>query len=48
VRGSHGLPEADPLDGPLLIGDGPAPAEGVLPMTGVRDLVLAALGLEGS
>jgi hypothetical protein len=45
VRGSHGLPAADPLDRPLLIGDGPAPADDVLPMTSVRDLVLHALGL---
>jgi predicted AlkP superfamily pyrophosphatase or phosphodiesterase len=45
VKGSHGLRASDPLDAPLLLGDGPAPAEGVLPMTAVRDLVLAALGL---
>jgi hypothetical protein len=45
VRGSHGLPAADPLDRPLLIGDGPVPAEGTLATTAVRDLVLAALGL---
>jgi predicted AlkP superfamily pyrophosphatase or phosphodiesterase len=43
VRGSHGLPAADPLDGPLLVGDGPNP--GPVPMTAVRDLVLTALGL---
>jgi hypothetical protein len=45
VRGSHGLPARDPGDGALLVADGPAPAEGPLPMTAVRDLVLAALGL---
>jgi predicted AlkP superfamily pyrophosphatase or phosphodiesterase len=45
VRGSHGLHAADPADGPLLIGDGPAPAEGPMPMTAVRDRVLEALGL---
>jgi len=45
VRGSHGLPAADPLDRPLLIGEGTAPASGVREMTEVRDLVLAALGL---
>jgi predicted AlkP superfamily pyrophosphatase or phosphodiesterase len=45
VRGSHGLPARDPADGALLVGDGPAPAEGPLAMTAVRDLVLAALGL---
>jgi hypothetical protein len=43
VKGSHGLPVPD--DGPLLIGDGPAPPEGALAMTAVRDLVLGALGL---
>jgi hypothetical protein len=46
VRGSHGLRADDPLDRPLLIGDGPAPGTGPLPTTAVRDLVLAALGLE--
>lgn len=45
VKGSHGLLAADAESGPLLIGDGPAPPEGVLPMTAVRDLVLGALGL---
>jgi predicted AlkP superfamily pyrophosphatase or phosphodiesterase len=44
VRGSHGLPARDPLDRPLLLGDGPAPGE-ELGMTAVRDLVLGALGL---
>ena len=44
-RGSHGLPASDPLDRPLLLGDGPAPVEGTLEMTAVRDLLLAALGL---
>jgi predicted AlkP superfamily pyrophosphatase or phosphodiesterase len=45
VRGSHGSPAADALDRPLLVGDGPAPPEGDLPMTGVRDLLLGAMGL---
>jgi hypothetical protein len=44
VRGSHGLAAADPQEGALLFGDGPAPAQD-LAMTAVRDLVLAALGL---
>jgi predicted AlkP superfamily pyrophosphatase or phosphodiesterase len=44
VKGSHGLPAADLLDRPLLLGDGPAPPD-ELPMAAVRDLVLAALGL---
>jgi predicted AlkP superfamily pyrophosphatase or phosphodiesterase len=44
VKGSHGLAAADPLDRPILIGHGPRPGPSV-PMTAVRDLVLAALGL---
>jgi predicted AlkP superfamily pyrophosphatase or phosphodiesterase len=43
VRGSHGLPAANAMDGPLLIGDGTAPSDKILEMTQVRDLVLAAL-----
>jgi len=43
VRGSHGLPAADPAARPLLIGTGPAPPADDLPMTAVRDLVLDAL-----
>jgi predicted AlkP superfamily pyrophosphatase or phosphodiesterase len=46
VKGSHGLVAADPAAKPVMIGDGPAPAEGVLPQTSVRDLVLGVLGLE--
>jgi predicted AlkP superfamily pyrophosphatase or phosphodiesterase len=45
VRGSHGLPAAEANDGPLLIGNGPPPAEGQLPMTAVHGLLLQALGL---
>jgi predicted AlkP superfamily pyrophosphatase or phosphodiesterase len=45
VHGSHGLPAADPLDRPLLLGTGPAPAGEELPMTAVRDLLLQALEL---
>jgi predicted AlkP superfamily pyrophosphatase or phosphodiesterase len=44
VRGSHGLPAADALDRPLLIGDGAAPGQAELPMTGVHSLLLGALG----
>lgn len=44
VRGSHGLAAADPLDRPILIGHGPNPGPSV-PMTGVRNLLLQALGL---
>ena len=44
VRGSHGIPAIDPLDKPVLIGDGTAPtAAGTIPMTGTRDLLLHAL-----
>jgi len=43
VRGSHGLPAAAIDDGPLLIGDGPGPTDKVVPMTAVRDLLLARL-----
>jgi predicted AlkP superfamily pyrophosphatase or phosphodiesterase len=46
VRGSHGLRANDPLDRPLLIGDGPPPDAASLPTTAVRDLVLRALDLE--
>ncbi len=46
VRGSHGLRAEDPLDRPLLIGDGDAPPDSPLPTTSVRDLVLGALGLD--
>lgn len=45
VKGSHGLPSANALDRPVLIGDGPAPSEEEVPMTGVRDLILGALDL---
>lgn len=44
VRGSHGLPAADPLDRPILIGHGPNPGP-IVPMIAVRDLVLNALEL---
>jgi predicted AlkP superfamily pyrophosphatase or phosphodiesterase len=44
VKGSHGLPAADPQDGPLFVGDGERPGD-VLPMTAVRDRVLGALDL---
>src|SRR5204863_153216 len=40
VKGSHGLPAADALNRPVLLGDGPAPTEAELPMTAVRDRVL--------
>jgi len=43
VRGSHGLAATKSEDQPLLIGDGPAPADVELPMTAVRDMLLEAL-----
>jgi len=43
VKGSHGLPAADPQDGPLFLGDGAE--SGVMPMTELRERVLEALGL---
>jgi len=45
VKGSHGLPAADPQDGPLFVGEGERPSGDRFPMTGVRDRVLAALEL---
>src|SRR5262249_8950871 len=45
VKGSHGLPVSDPLDRPVMIGDGPAPSDGGLAHAAVRDLVLRALEL---
>ncbi len=45
VRGSHGLAAANSQDQPILIADGPAPGEGAMPMTAIRDLILAALEL---
>jgi hypothetical protein len=40
VRGSHGLRAPDTVDCPLLIGEGPAPADADLPMMAVHDWVL--------
>jgi hypothetical protein len=45
VRGSHGLAAAGNQDRPVLIGHGPKPGDSV-PMTAVKDLILAELGLE--
>ncbi|MCS7270296.1 MAG: alkaline phosphatase family protein [Gemmataceae bacterium] len=42
VHGSHGLPAADPIDRPILIGHGPCPGSSVA-MTAVRSLILQAL-----
>jgi predicted AlkP superfamily pyrophosphatase or phosphodiesterase len=44
VRGSHGLAATDPSDRPILIGHGPNPGASV-PMTAVKEMLLAALGL---
>ena len=43
VRGSHGLRAADPLDRPLLIGDGPEPPQD-LSLDKVHGLLLERLG----
>ena len=49
VRGSHGLPPVDPLDGPVFLcslpfGEcGPAPADGLVAMESVKDRVLKIL-----
>jgi hypothetical protein len=43
VRGSHGLSVSDPVDRPVMIGDGPPP-DAEVHQTQVRDLVLEALG----
>ena len=44
VRGSHGVPASDPLDRPILIGDGPAPeALEAIETTDVHGLLLEAL-----
>ncbi|MCZ2343932.1 MAG: alkaline phosphatase family protein [Bacteroidales bacterium] len=45
VRGSHGLPAADPVDAALLIGHGPRPTTDTLPMTAVKERILQALDL---
>jgi predicted AlkP superfamily pyrophosphatase or phosphodiesterase len=45
VKGSHGLPAADPQDGPLFVADGERPTGERFPMTGVRDRVLEAVDL---
>ncbi|MBY0233247.1 MAG: alkaline phosphatase family protein [Gemmataceae bacterium] len=42
VKGSHGIAAPDPLDRPLLIGDGPVPGEG-LAMEDAHALLLRAL-----
>jgi predicted AlkP superfamily pyrophosphatase or phosphodiesterase len=42
VRGSHGVPAVDPLDRPIFIGDGPAPAANS-PLTKVHPHLLEAI-----
>jgi predicted AlkP superfamily pyrophosphatase or phosphodiesterase len=48
VRGSHGLPVADPRDRPLLIGDGPSPEAAEVPQTAVHELLLGAFGVSSA
>lgn len=43
VKGDHGLPVPDPMDKPVMIGDGEVPSEAIVPQTNVRDLVLRAI-----
>ncbi len=45
VRGSHGLAAADPMDRPLLIGDGPGPGKDEMPMTEVHRCLGETLGI---
>jgi predicted AlkP superfamily pyrophosphatase or phosphodiesterase len=45
VGGSHGIPSNDPVDGPLLLGTGPAPNMPNMPMESIRDLLLDEIGL---
>jgi predicted AlkP superfamily pyrophosphatase or phosphodiesterase len=45
VRGSHGLAAADPLDRPLLIGDGPRPPDEPA-LTDVHPQLLHAIGVQ--
>jgi hypothetical protein len=47
VRGSHGRPAGSDDARPVLIGDSPAPSHpGAIPMTSIRDMLLAAMGLD--
>ena len=46
VRGSHGLPAAEAVDRPLLIGAGPIQDSAEMPMTAVTGLILERLGLD--
>jgi len=46
VKGSHGLISTDYENCAMLIGDGPNPPDGKIPMTSVRNLILNALGFE--
>jgi hypothetical protein len=43
VRGSHGLPAADVMDRPILIGDGPMSPPDSARLTDVHALVLEAI-----
>lgn len=46
VRGSHGLRATDADHRPVIVGPGKSPGVNMLPMSAVRDLLLAALGLD--
>jgi hypothetical protein len=43
VKGSHGLRVANPLDRPILIGDGPEPGSSEIELTDVHGILLGAL-----
>ncbi len=45
VKGSHGRPSTVDEERPILIGTGSAPSEGPIPIRGIRDHLLEALGL---
>jgi predicted AlkP superfamily pyrophosphatase or phosphodiesterase len=47
VRGSHGLPAADPADGPLLVSEDPGAAARVHALADLKAHALARLGLDG-
>jgi hypothetical protein len=47
VRGSHGLVVSDLLDKPVMVADGPPPAETIVHQCAVRDMALRALEAGG-
>ena len=45
VRGSHGVPPADPADGPVLVSEDPAAASRVASLADLKSHALSRLGL---